>query len=106
MDPTSDGSPRRDRGSFMVVVAAIVVMAGLMAVALADLGVAVLERRSAQHAADAAALAGATGDRRAAATLAHHNGAVLVSFTRAHHDVTVVVERSGVRARARASTAP
>ncbi|MEN9504165.1 MAG: hypothetical protein RI958_91 [Actinomycetota bacterium] len=101
---------RHDRGSFVVVVAVVVVLAGLMSVGAARAGTAMLHRQQAQTAADAAALAGVEGGRVQADRLAAANGGQLVSFERSGgwdgFTVTVEVTRGGVSARARASSQP
>ncbi|MEX1104702.1 MAG: pilus assembly protein TadG-related protein [Ilumatobacteraceae bacterium] len=95
-----------DRGSVVLLVAAVIVLAGLMAIGVSRLGVAADERARAQTAADAAALAGVSGGRPAASRLAGANGGDLVSFERSGWAVTVVVEVGGARATARATNGP
>lgn len=85
------------------LVLALTAATGLVAV---KAGEVVVDRTDAATAADAAALAGATGGREAAATAAGANGAVLVSWRAAGPDVEVVVQRHRARARARARAAP
>lgn len=93
---------------------AVVVVAALVAVGVARLGVVVLDRQRAQAAADAAALAGVDAGPSGAARLAGVNGARLVSFRRTGAPgggghtvvVTVVVAVGEVRATARASNGP
>jgi hypothetical protein len=65
-------------------------------------GVAVRDRARARSAADAAALAGAGDDRRAAEDVAARNGARIVSYVEAGGAVEVSVEIDGMRATARA----
>lgn len=71
----------RDRGQAVVLVVAVVVLTVLCAVAVAQFGRRVVGREQAQTAADAAALAGVSGGRPAAARVAAANGGTLVSFT-------------------------
>ena len=101
---------RVDRGSAVVLVAAVVVLAGLMAFAVAELGVAAVQRARAQTAADAAALAGVSGGRAAASRLAVVNGGALRSFERSGRPaaitVTVIVELGDAVATARATNGP
>lgn len=84
----------------------VLVLAALVAVGTARLGVAVVAEHRAQVAADAAALAGVRGGEVAAADLAMANGARLVSFERSGNDVVVVVARGEANATARASDGP
>lgn len=99
-----------DRGSFVLVLAVVVVMVGAMVFGVARLGTAILHRQSAQTAADAAALAGVDGGRVRARALASANGADLVSFERSGGSdgwtVTVEVAIGEVTAQARASSQP
>lgn len=122
--PAVDAGRRRsdDRGAMVLVVAVVVAIAGLAAVATAELGVAMVERRRAQLAADAAALAGVDGGVRAATRLAAANGARLVAITRTGDAVVVpgqvagqvmeqvtvevTVEVGSARATARATNGP
>lgn len=101
---------RVDRGSSVVLVAAVIVLAGLMAFAVAELGVAAAHRARAQTAADAAALAGVSGGRAAASRLAAANGGALRSFVRSGRPtaitVTVTVELGDAVATARATNGP
>ncbi len=93
---------RDDRGQVLPLVALVLVFAVMVATGIAHLAVEATERARAEHAADAAALAGAVGDRPAAATLARANGAELESFARDGDIVVVAVRRHGHRATARA----
>lgn len=90
----------------MLAVALAVVLAGTMAVATAELGVAMVQRQRAQLAADAAALAGLEGGPAAAARLARENGGRLVAFRRSGWVVTVEVVAGRASASARASDGP
>jgi len=77
----------------MVPLAAlIVVLIGVLALALGEMGGAAAARADAQTAADAAALAGAAEGRDSAEALAAANGARLVSFEQHDRDTRVVVE--------------
>ncbi|MCB0968563.1 MAG: hypothetical protein KDB37_17155 [Ilumatobacter sp.] len=101
-DPTC-----RDPGAMAVLtllVAVAITTAVLLALVpvVADLG----DRQRAQHAADAAALAGVSGGRSAASTLASANGGALVSFTERGDDVVVVVRVGDHDATARATDGP
>ena len=95
-----------DRGQAVLLMAAVVVLAALVSIGLADAGAVVAQRQRAQTAADAAALAGVSGGQAAAAQLAASNGAVLVSYDQHGFEVTVVVTLGRVSARARASDGP
>lgn len=101
---------RVDSGSSVVLVAAVIVLTGLMAFAVVELGVAAAQRARAQTAADAAALAGVSGGRAAATRLAAVNGGALRSFARsglpAAITVTVTVELGDAVATARATNGP
>lgn len=92
-----------DAGVANVLVLAVVALAAVLMLAFGRLATEVLNDAAAQSAADAAALAGATGGPAAAARLAAANGATLVSFTTAGDDVMVTVEVDGRRASARAT---
>jgi hypothetical protein len=100
---------RRDRGQATVLVLAVALCALLTAVATARAAHDLLERRRAQDAADAAALAGVTAGRQGALRLAARAGATLTWF--AQHDdrdgttVDVIVELGRASARASASDA-
>ena len=64
------------------------------------------ERQQARSAADAAALAGVTGGRAAAASLAAANDAVLVGWSRSGREVTVSVRVGDQTVTARATDGP
>ena len=64
------------------------------------------ERQQARSAADAAALAGVTGGRAAAASLAATNDAVLVGWSRSGREVTVSVRVGDQTVTARATDGP
>lgn len=98
--------PRPDRGSAILAVTSVVVLSGLVALATARLGVAMVQRTCARTAADAAALAGVEGGPAAAGRLAAANGGRLVSFAAAGDSVTVSVRCGDASAVARASNGP
>lgn len=102
-DPT-DRRLSSDRGQSAPLLVAVVAVAGLLAVATAQAGVAVIDHQRARTAADAAALAGAVGGRTAAARVAAANGARMVSYVDEGEVVLVevVIGRAVVAARATA----
>jgi hypothetical protein len=85
------------------LVAVIVVVAAGAALLLTRLGTEVIDRARARTAADAAALAGVSGDRAAAARVARADGAALERFVRVGDQVEVTVRIGNFRATARAS---
>lgn len=97
----------RDRGQ--AIITSMLVAAALLTAAVAgtlELGDRLLDRRRAQSAADAAALAGAVEGRSAASRLAAINGAELRGFRVVGDAVVVTVSVDDAVATARASTAP
>jgi Flp pilus assembly protein TadG len=101
----------RDHGQAVLLMLAVIVCSGLLAIAVGGLGATLRDRQQAQNAADAAALAGVEGGRDAADELARENGAVLVGFDRAPASggswtVLVTVRVGAVTARARATNGP
>lgn len=84
----------------------VIAVISLAVVGVAQLGAQLVHRGQARTAADAAALAGTTGGRTAAARVAARNGAVLVSFRATGDLVVVEVVVSGAHASAAASDAP
>lgn len=98
----------RDRGQAVLMLLPVMAVAALLGIGVALAGRVVVDRSRAQAAADAAALAGVGGGRRAAAELAAANGGALVEFRSLgdDHTVEVVVAVGGVRARARATDGP
>ncbi len=90
------------RGQAVPMVAAMLVLVGLLGVGLVRVAAASAGRSATQAAADAAALAGAADGRDAAARLARRNGAELTSYEEVDLDVVVVVRRGRFTARARA----
>ena len=105
MGSTTKPPARRPPGArgqttpLMVLALALVVAAALV---VGHTGVLLAARARAEHAADAAALAGALDGRAGAAAAAHANGAALVEFEVAGDVVTVSVRRGDVSARASA----
>lgn len=91
-----------ERGAAAPVVVLAVTMAIVMVMLLVGISERVLDRSRAQHAADAAALAGAIEGREGAVDLANLNGGELVVFEESGGVVRVVVEVNGRRAEARA----
>jgi hypothetical protein len=82
------------------------VLAAAVAVLIANLGVAAVQRAQARTAADAAALAGAAEGEAAARQVAADNGAELVGYAVDGTIVEVVVTRGRARARATAEATP
>jgi hypothetical protein len=68
------------RGQAVPLVGAVVVLAVVVTMAIAELGGSVVDAGRARTAADAAALAGVTGGEQAAARLAAEHGGELVSW--------------------------
>ncbi|HEY5662480.1 MAG TPA: hypothetical protein VIS05_00435 [Ilumatobacter sp.] len=97
----------RDRGAMSVVVMTVA-LAFVAAVTFALVPVlsGLIDHQRARSAADAAALAGVTGGRPAAAALAAANGAELVGWSRDGHRVIVEVRVGGQRVTARATDEP
>jgi outer membrane lipoprotein SlyB len=93
---------RHDRGQTMPLVALTLAFTLVLAAAVAHLAVQTTRRAQAGHAADAAALAGAVGDRVAAEKVARANGAELVAYERDGDVVLVEVRRGDHHASARA----
>jgi hypothetical protein len=98
---------RTDRGS-MTVLVALVGLALTAAIMLALVPVLgdLTDRQQARSAADAAALAGVTGGRVAAESLAGRNDAVLVAWSRQGREVTVSVRGGDQVVTARATDGP
>lgn len=97
----------RDRGSMLVftVLVGLAFTAAIL-VALVPWLDHTIDARRAQHAADAAALAGVTGGRSASAELADVNGATLIAWSRSGSAVTVTVRVDDQDASARATDGP
>ena len=97
----------RDRGSMLVFMVLVgVALTAAVTLALQPVLVALIDDARAQHAADAAALAGVTGGESAASSLAAANDATLVAWSRAGQEVTVTVQVGRQRATARATNEP
>ena len=92
----------RQRGSALPLMAAAVLLVGLVAVGVGRLGAAASERAAARTAADASALAGAAEGAGSARELAAANGGQLVEYRREGDDTRVVVRVGRARAVARA----
>lgn len=90
----------------VLLVTVAVVLAATVAVATAELGVAMVQRQRAQTAADAAALAGLDGGSGAASRLAARNGGRLIGFVDRDAIVTVTVRVGDAVAVASASDGP
>ena len=97
----------RDRGSMLLFTMLVgVALTAAVTLALQPVLVALIDRERAQHAADAAALAGVAGGQSAATQLAAANGATLVAWSRAGFEVTVTVRVGDQQATARATNEP
>lgn len=93
---------RGDRGQALLAVVMVMVVAVSVIFLTTRIGVAVTERARARTAADAAALAGATGGRPAAERVASDNGATLAEFVERDGVVEVTVRVGDRRATSRA----
>lgn len=71
----------RDKGQASLLAMAAVVVAAIAALVVAKVAVVAVDQARAQHAADAAALAGVTGGQPAAQQVATANRAELIGFT-------------------------
>ncbi|CAN5281793.1 hypothetical protein BH18ACT4_BH18ACT4_04630 [soil metagenome] len=91
-----------ERGQVAPLLAVLIVLAGVMAVILVELGGAAVARAQARTAADAAALAGAAEGVEAADAVARDNHGTLESFRTEGTDTVVVVRVGPARAEARA----
>ena len=96
----------RDAGQAWLLLLFVIAVIALAIVGVAQLGAQLVHRSQARTAADAAALAGTTGGRLAAARIAASNGAVLVSFRATGDTVVVEVVVAGAHASAAASDGP
>ena len=97
----------RDRGSMLVFVMLVgVALTAAVTLALQPVLIGLIDRARAQHAADAAALAGVTGGESAASSLAAANDATLVAWSRSAYEVTVTVQVGEQQATARATNEP
>jgi hypothetical protein len=95
-----------ERGQVLPLLAGVLVVAAVVALVVADLGVAAVQRARARTAADAAALAGAAEGEAAARAVAAANDGELVSFVVDRRVVEVVVAVGRARARATAEDVP
>jgi Flp pilus assembly protein TadG len=93
---------RADAAQAVPIVVALIAVALLAALVLADLGRAAGDRARARTAADVAALAGAAEGEGAARDLARANGALLERFAREGDSVEVTVRIGEARATSRA----
>jgi len=93
-------------GQATVLLLAVIALVVVLMAATAQFAGRLLTREQAQIAADAAALAGTSGGRPAAAELAGANGAELLSFVVDGGVVHVVVQVDEATASARATRAP
>jgi hypothetical protein len=98
---------RDERGQAVPLALAVVALAIVATVAIAELGGNVVDAGRARTAADAAALAGVEGGRDASARVAAGNGATLLAWSRRPDGsgelVTVTVQVGRARATAAAS---
>jgi len=92
---------RDQRGQTVPLIAAMLVLVGVLGAGVVHVAAAEARRSAAQAAADAAALAGAADGEEAARAVAEANGAVLTSYVEIDLDVVVAVRRGDVRASAR-----
>ena len=98
------GSARGGEGGQAVpLVAALMALAVVLMMGLGSLAGDVVDAGRARSAADAAALAGATGGRAAAVAVASRNGATVVTWSTEGGDVVVTVRVGAAIATARAS---
>ncbi len=91
-----------DGGQVLPMLALVILVAMASALAVARLGVEVIDRARARTAADAAALAGVDGGRSAADAAARANGGRLVHFVSSGGATEVEVQVGGSEATARA----
>lgn len=91
-----------ERGQSVVLVAAAIGLVAIVALGLARLGSAAMDRAHAQSAADASALAGAADGRGAAEGVAGSNHATLIEYRVLGPEVLVTVRVRGEEATARA----
>ena len=97
----------RDRGSMLLFTMLVgVALTAAVTLALQPVLVTLIDRARAQHAADAAALAGVTSGQSASSELAAANGATLVAWSRSGFEVTVIVRVGDQQATARATNEP
>jgi len=108
-DPTATGPGVRarhgERGQVLPLMVLVMATAVLAVLAVVRIGQHLDLRARVRTAADAVALAGASGGEVAARTIAADNGAEIVSFVSRGVEVEVVVRVRGERASARARSA-
>ena len=97
--------PRAESGQVVPLMAGLVALVAVLALGTIRLGEVVTDRARAHTAADAAALAGASGGHAMAEEVATDNGGDLVAFVQVRREVEVTVRVSGVEAVARARLA-
>ena len=95
--------PGVDRGQVTPLVAVVMAMVAVLIVGLVAVGDVLADRAVARTAADAAALAAASGTDADAASIARDNGAALLSVHRLGAEVEVEVRVGRATARARAA---
>ncbi len=93
---------RGDHGQALLAVVLVMVVAVLVVVLTTRLGVVVTDRARARTAADAAALAGATGGRDAAEQIALEDGGLLEEYVQRDSEVEVTVRVGDMTATSRA----
>ncbi len=108
--PPSSGDRRGghhagERGQALPLMAGVVALVAVLALGVVRVGEVVTDRARAHTAADAAALAGASGGRSEAEEVAADNGGELVGFVRRGSEVEVTVRVSDMEAVARARLA-
>ena len=94
------------RGSVVLVLPALVVVAALLALGTAQLGHAAAARARADAVADVVALAAVSGEVTSAREVARRGGGALVEHRRSAARHEVVVQVDGVRAAAAAEPGP
>lgn len=97
---------RGESGQAVPLVAAVIVLAGVLTIALGSMAGDVIDAARAQTAADAAALASIEGGQRAAAQFAARHGGDLVAWSRRNEVITVAVRVGDVVRDARATGGP
>lgn len=97
--------PRAEHGQALPLMAGVVALVAVLTLGVVRVGEVVTDRARAHTAADAAALAGASGGRAMAEEVAVDNGGDLVAFVHLRSEVEVTVRVGGVEAIARARLA-
>lgn len=98
-----DGRACADIGQAAPLLALVMIVAAVGMLLIGRVATTAGERARARNAADAAALAGASGTEADARSLAEVNGGVLVRFVRVERVVEVTVRVGGSHASARAT---